>query len=187
MATRKATTTRAFFLELVLDLVIFATCAIICLLVFAEARTESVRSAALSQLGVEAQEVAELFRLGSGDTTAIATSIAALPNAQQDGDIITWYYDRELSPTTDDKAYFVLACAIDESQPVRQAHITLDEGETRLFTYDVSSWAERTGQVSHENPGGTPAPSSSGGGSSSGDSSSGGSSDGGSSSGGGGS
>jgi uncharacterized membrane protein YgcG len=179
MATRKATTTRAFFLELVLDLVIFAICAIICLLVFAEARTESVRSAALSQLGVEAQEVAELFRLESGDTATIATSIAALPNAQQDGDTIIWYYDRELSPTTDDGAYFVLACAIDESQPVRQAHITLDEGETRLFTYDVSSWTGGTGQVSHDNPGGTSAPSPSGGDSSGSDSSGGGSSGGG--------
>ncbi|MDR1184670.1 MAG: hypothetical protein LBK67_07735 [Coriobacteriales bacterium] len=142
MATRKATTTRAFFLELILDFVIFAICAIICLLVFAEARTESVRSAALSQLGVEAQEVAELFRLESGNTTSITTSIAALPNAQQDGDTITWYYDRELSLTTEDEAYFVLACVIDESQPVRRAHITLDEGEMRLFTYDVSSWSK---------------------------------------------
>jgi uncharacterized membrane protein YgcG len=174
MATRKPTTTRAFFLELVLDLVIFAVCAIICLLVFAEARTESVRSAALSQLGTEAQEVAELFRLESGDTAAIAASLAALPNAQQDGDIITWYYDRELSPTTDDKAYFVLACAIDESQSVRQAHITLDEEETRLFTYEVSSWARGAGQASRENPGETSAPSSQGGGSQGGGSLSGG-------------
>jgi hypothetical protein len=136
MSARKPTTTRAFFLELVLDLVIFAICAIICLMVFAEARTESVRSAALSQLGAEAQEVAELFRLGSGDTA----SIAALPNARQEGDTITWYYDRELSPTTDDKAYFVLACVVDKTSVVRQARITLNEESTQLFAYDVSDY-----------------------------------------------
>ncbi|MDR2106384.1 MAG: hypothetical protein LBP24_03145 [Coriobacteriales bacterium] len=133
---RKATTTRALFLELVLDLVIFAVCAIICLHVFAEAHRESTRSAALSQLGVEAQEVAELFKAGADDTEALA----ALPSAQQEGGTVRWYYSQTLSPVSSEDAYFTLSCTIDDSQPVKQALIALDEGSTQLFAYDVRSY-----------------------------------------------
>jgi hypothetical protein len=136
MSARKTTTTRAFFLELVLDFVIFAICAAICLMIFAEARSESVRSAALSQLGLEAQEIAELFRSGTDD----AEQIAALPDAQRDGDAVVWYYNRELLSTTGDRAYFTLTCAIDETQLVKQARITLSEGETQLLEYTVSAY-----------------------------------------------
>jgi Tfp pilus assembly protein PilE len=138
---RKATTTRALFLELVLDLVIFAVCAAICLQVFAEARLESVRSAALSQLGIEAQEVAELFKSGADGEA----SLASLRNAERDGETITWYYNQELLPVASEDASFVLTCAIDDSQRVRQARITLSENSTQLFAYDVSSYRSAGG------------------------------------------
>jgi Tfp pilus assembly protein PilE len=133
---RKARTTRAFFLELVLDLVIFGICAVISLMVFAEARTESLRSAALSQLGLEAQKIAEQFRSGNEGTAALA----ALPNAQKEGDSVIWYYDRDLTPTTDSEAYFTLTCAIDETASLRKAFITLDEGTMQLLSYEVSDY-----------------------------------------------
>jgi type II secretory pathway component PulJ len=60
MTARKTSTSRPLFLELVLDLLIFAVCAIICLQVFAQARQETDRSLALTQLGMEAQGGAEL-------------------------------------------------------------------------------------------------------------------------------
>jgi Tfp pilus assembly protein PilE len=134
-ATRRATT-RALFLELVLDLVIFTVCAVICLQVFTNAHLQSSQSAALSHLGIEAQEVAELFRRDGGDTT----SLASLRDARQEGNTISWYYDREFLPVADDQAQFTLRCVIDDSRPVRQAQITLSEGSTRLLTYDVSSY-----------------------------------------------
>jgi Tfp pilus assembly protein PilE len=143
MSARKATTTRALFLELVLDLVIFAICAVICLQVFASAHLESSRSAALSRLGIEAQEIAELFKAGSDDASADA--LAVKPFAQQDGDTIAWHYRQDLSPATDDDAYFTLACTVDDSQPVAQARITLTEGSTQLFVYDVSSYRPANG------------------------------------------
>lgn len=136
MSARKPTTTRALFLELVLDLVIFSVCAIICLQVFASAHLESVRSAALSQLGIEAQGIAELFKSGSGDVA----SLASLPAAQREGDTVVWYYDQDLFATTKDEAHFVLTCVVDESQPVKEAHIILNEGSERLFEYKVSSY-----------------------------------------------
>jgi Tfp pilus assembly protein PilE len=146
-AVRKATTTRALFLELVLDLVIFAVCAVICLQVFAEAHLESARSAALSQLGIEAQEVAELFKAGADDIEALA-AIAALPGAQQEGDTVRWYYAQDLSPASGEDVRFTLSCTIDGSQPVKQARIVLDEGSMELFAYDVKSYRSTGGEGS---------------------------------------
>jgi hypothetical protein len=155
---RRAAITRALFLELVLDLVIFAICAVICLQVFGAARVESTRSAALSQLGIEAQGLAELFKASYGDTAALE----ALPNVQREGDALVWYYDQNLLPVdgaggadgtdgasgTDgvgDRSYFVLRCTVDNTGAVKQARITLLEGATPalatpLFEYQVSSY-----------------------------------------------
>jgi Tfp pilus assembly protein PilE len=136
MSARKSTTTRALFLELVLDLAIFSVCAIICLQVFASAHLESVRSAAFSRLGTEAQEIAETFKAGADDVAALASR----PASQREGDAVVWYYDQDLAPTSRDEAYFVLTCVVDDSQPVKQARITLREGTEQLFEYEVSSY-----------------------------------------------
>jgi Tfp pilus assembly protein PilE len=136
MSARKASTSRALFLELVLDLVIFAVCAVICLQVFAGARLESARSAALSQLGTEAQEIAEMFKSGA-DSAALVT---VLPDATREKGTITWYFDQNLSSVPDDQAHFILTCVIDESRPLRQAKIVLAEGSQQLFEYNVSSY-----------------------------------------------
>jgi Tfp pilus assembly protein PilE len=136
MSARKATTTRALFLELVLVLVIFAICAVICLQVFASARLESARSAALSRLSIEAQEIAEVFKSGADEDALLA----ALPAARQEGGVIVCAYDRDLLLVSSDQAYFTLTCVIDNSQPVKKARIVLTEGSTELFVYDVSSY-----------------------------------------------
>jgi Tfp pilus assembly protein PilE len=136
MSARKATTTRALFLELVLVLVIFAVCAVICLQVFASAHLESARSAALSRLSIEAQELAEVFKSGADETTLLA----ALPAARQEGDVIICAYDQNLSPVSGGQGYFTLTCVIDDSQPVKKARIVLAEGSTELFVYDVRSY-----------------------------------------------
>jgi hypothetical protein len=136
MSARKSTTTRALFLELVLDLAIFSICAIICLQVFAGAHLESVRSAAFSRLGIEAQEIAEAFKSGTDDVATLALR----PASQREGDAVVWYYDQDLSPTSRDEAYFILTCVIDDSQSVKQARITLREGADQLFEYEVSSY-----------------------------------------------
>jgi Tfp pilus assembly protein PilE len=128
---------RALFLELVLDLVIFALCATICLQVFAQARLESQRSEALSQLGIEAQQVAETFKSGVFDSAALAQRSDA---SSREGDTLLWYYDRDCLPVTRDEAYFTLRCVIDASQPVRQARISLAEDSVELFAWEVSRY-----------------------------------------------
>jgi Tfp pilus assembly protein PilE len=146
MSKHKASSSRVLFLELILDLVIFAICAAVCLQVFAEARREADRSEAITQLGIEAQEVGELFKSGQSD----ATSLAAKTHASSEGDTLTWYYDQKLNVTSGDKAFFVMTCVIDTTQPVKVATITLTEttlaeGTENLFSYDIRSYQPRGG------------------------------------------
>ena len=144
---RKASTSRAIFLELVLDLLIFAVCAVICLQVFAHAYRESVRSTAISELGVEAQQIAEQFKAGNGQLSAIEA--ATYPNSYQDGDRVFLYYDQELNAAGADDAHFILSCEIDSSQPLKQAKIVLTEviggSSSQLFAFDVSSYQLASG------------------------------------------
>ncbi|MDR2587102.1 MAG: hypothetical protein LBC23_02420 [Coriobacteriales bacterium] len=169
MGTRKAmvtpphrtAVTRALFLELTLDLVIFAICAVICLQVFGAARVESTRSAALSQLGIEAQERAELFKAQGGQTSALAD----LPGAHQEDGALVWYYDQNLLPVSGvgegsavegadggNRPYFTLRCDFiaEQDDPVQKARITLLEGSTpatatTILEYQVSAYQLGTG------------------------------------------
>jgi Tfp pilus assembly protein PilE len=125
-----------------LDLAIFAICAVICLQVFTQAHIESSRSAAQSQLGIEAQRVAELFKMEGNDAEALASKL----NADRSGNTLSWYYDHDLQAVgTADKAHYTLTCVIDDSRAVKVAKITLMEGSTLLLEYDVSSYAMRGG------------------------------------------
>lgn len=144
---RRASTSRAIFLELVLDLLIFAVCAVICLQVFAYAYGESVRSTAISELGIEAEQIAEQFKAGDGKLSAI--DAASYPNSRQEGSTFFLYYDQKLNAASSDNAYFILSCAIDSSQPLKQAKIVLVETagdtSTQLFEFNVSSYRLSSG------------------------------------------
>jgi hypothetical protein len=80
---------RAFFLELVVDIAIFAFCAVIALQVFVQARVSSDESAALTHLSLEAQQVAETFKVlgaGPGLATALDASTGTSAGARADVD-----------------------------------------------------------------------------------------------------
>jgi len=141
MAVYKATSSRSFFLELVLDILIFTICALICLQVFAQAHLESSRSAAQSQLGIEAVRVAELFKAGNTDTN----SLAVLLEAERDGNTLSWYYSKDLDAVTKGEAFYTLTCVIDDSQVVKLAKITLSEGPLQLLEFEVSTYSLRGG------------------------------------------
>ncbi|MCL1847809.1 MAG: hypothetical protein FWF91_07595 [Coriobacteriia bacterium] len=155
---RRPSSSRAFFLELVLDMVIFVICAVICLQVFAQARVESARSAAQTQLGIEAQQLAEYFKAGHSDLDSLLSVMSNTPEGAirclNDGDpkveragstaySLTWYFDQELQPVdteTAGAAVYILTCAVDTSQLVKTATITLMEGRRTLLQYEVSRY-----------------------------------------------
>ncbi|MDR2714121.1 MAG: hypothetical protein LBB42_01135 [Coriobacteriales bacterium] len=89
--TAQTVRSRAFFLELALNIVIFTFCALITMQVFIEARTLSQQSSALSHLSLEAQTTAELFKTTGGDVDAL---LASLENAQlANGGLMNDYAD----------------------------------------------------------------------------------------------
>lgn len=136
MALQKTSLSRAFFLELVLVFVIFAVCAIICLQVFGASERERVRSMAMTELGITSQQIAETFKADGGEIGGLDF----IDQAVSQGDSYIWYYDKNLEPVQGEKAYFTLtfeAGVFDETAGIETARITLSEGSTELFGYDV--------------------------------------------------
>jgi len=128
---------RALFLELMLDVLIFAICALVCLQVFASAKTSSSQSNAYASLGIEAQSIAEDFSACKGDAAILAGHF----NADLDGSTITLYYDKDLNRVqAGDDVVYLLRCEIDASAPLKEAHITLTQGSEQLFGFTVCSY-----------------------------------------------
>ena len=158
---QKTSSSRAFFLELVLDLVIFVICAVICLQVFAQAHIESSRSAAQSQLGIEAQLLAENFKAGYQDTDSLAARMGELHGVDPqvwtdegsmvilksliDNDYVGWFYDRDLQLTNAEEATYCLCCSFYDTRSIRYAVIMLydREDDSLLLSYPVGSYTLR--------------------------------------------
>ncbi|MDR0501170.1 MAG: hypothetical protein LBG97_08045 [Coriobacteriales bacterium] len=102
--TAIASRSRAFFLELLLCLAIFAICAAIALQVFAEAHLVSERSSALSHLNIEVQSAAEKFKL-FGDSQSFNEAIGT---SRDDNNMLTCYYTSDYVRTTDTDAPYVI-------------------------------------------------------------------------------
>jgi Tfp pilus assembly protein PilE len=152
MIKGNSSSSRAFFLELVLNLVIFAFCAAVCLQVFAQAKLASDRSAALSHLSIEAQTVAENFKAANGDLAKLADALGA---TEVDGQALWLYYDADFERVTNpDDAAHTLLCSIEGSTRVKVAHIeiyssidtdpdTHDQGA--LFSLEVKKYVPQGG------------------------------------------
>lgn len=138
MARIKTPMSRAFFLELVLAFAIFAATASICLQVFAQANNESTRSAAITEIGIKSQQVAEEFKAQGGDIETLRAS----SNAECLDNMLVWYYDEGLNQASADSAHFTLTCYIENFSEVKVATLALVEGERELFKYDVSKYPQ---------------------------------------------
>jgi Tfp pilus assembly protein PilE len=136
MSTHAGSQSRAFFLELVLNLVIFALCAAVCLQVFVNAKLVSEHSSALSHLSIEAQMVAESFKSSNGDAAALAAAFGA----HKDGSSLTIYYDGEFQPVATASAPYHIRCDIDDATPLKTAVITVYRDQDVLFTLEAKRY-----------------------------------------------
>ncbi|MDR3307730.1 MAG: hypothetical protein LBS58_02370 [Coriobacteriales bacterium] len=141
MSSRPPAPSRAFFLELVLNLVIFSLCAAVCLQLFVSAKLASDESAALSNLAIEAQVVAEAFKSLDGDIDAVALSL----DAQRDGDALLLYYDEEFKPVDAASAPYLIRCDIDTGTVLRTAAITVYQGPKELFSLEAKRYVAQGG------------------------------------------
>jgi ABC-type lipoprotein release transport system permease subunit len=144
MVARKSRS-RAFMLELILDIVVFALCAVISLQVFIEARMVSAHSAALSHMSIEAQVIAETVKACDGKADAVVASLAVPDiNLEEKTDQGTsrfaLYYDKDFLRSSDSSLRYVLVCTIDTSRPVVVAHIEAYDKEDLLLNFDVKDY-----------------------------------------------
>ncbi|MCL2756743.1 MAG: hypothetical protein FWD43_01520 [Coriobacteriia bacterium] len=139
---------RAFFLEFVLDLVVFALCAIISMQVFFEARMTSNQSSALSHMAIEAQIIAETFKAKDGNAEAIVSAVRSMNTSSasgsvmviEEGKLITIYYDRDFKLTTKDDASYRIECRIDSSGAVKIAHIAVYDRTKEIFSLEARDY-----------------------------------------------
>ena len=148
---------RAFFLELILDIVAFTICAIISVQVFIEARSESDQSSALSHLSIEAQIVAETFKASDGDVDKMLSSLdkafnttfqdpAAGPDVTSQDPatafVIVRYYDSSFTPVANgaDSRYLLRCMVSTLPSGIKVADITVFSNDVEIYSLEVSSY-----------------------------------------------
>ncbi len=93
-----------FLMELILNCLIFAIAAAICLSLFVQGHLESRDSTALSNATIEAQRVIETAKMTEGDTATLATIL----QAQTEADQLTLYYDEAWQEVSAEQAVYTL-------------------------------------------------------------------------------
>jgi type II secretory pathway pseudopilin PulG len=143
MALNRAVThppqSRAFFFEMLLNMLIFALCAVVALQVFVEAKVSIDRSAALTQLTLQAESLAEAYKSTNGEIS----HLAGVWGIKADGQPVTEYYDADLNPTVSANAKYSLVCMITKQEPISIGTITAYEEGEELFSLEVKNYQAR--------------------------------------------
>ena len=146
---------RAFLLELLLNMLIFALCAVIALQVFVEGKLVTDESAALSRLTLDAQDLAGHYKVSSGDVSELASSAVRGGQGELSGDAtVTFYYDSSLEPSDAANARYRLvlaptafatqtASAGDRLSAITITGYTLEE---ELFSFEVVNYQSQGGR-----------------------------------------
>ncbi len=136
----KTPRSRAFFLELILNLLIFSLCAVVALQVFVESKLSIEESAAITQLSLDAQSLAEEFKATGGKLEGMSPTSG--------GSDITYYYDSNLVLTDAEHARYSLVITNASQRENGVAAITIDAyaGEKLLFSLQGASYQPREGR-----------------------------------------
>jgi len=133
---------RAFFLELLLNMLIFALCAAVTMQVFAEGKLTTDEAAALTTLTLNAESLAETYKALDGDLDSLTLFHGGqeVTGELTGAGALVYYYDRDLELTTAENARNILVLS-----PVASGHdlvetieITGYAGEDELFSFEVS-------------------------------------------------
>ena len=147
---------RAFFLEFLLNMLIFALCAVIALQVFVQGKLVTDQSAALSTLTLDAKDLAGYYKVTNGDVKELASVEikGAVGELASDGSL-TYYYSRSLQPSEAEDARYRLvltstspapsaASSSGLSSPLStmqiSAYVDASEAEEELFSFEVVNY-----------------------------------------------
>lgn len=107
---------RAFFLELIINVVIFALCAVVVLQVFVEAKLSTDESAALTTLTLHAETLAETYKVFDGELDALMLFAASeeVRGELTDKGALVFYYNSALELSSADDARYRLVLSPSE-------------------------------------------------------------------------
>ncbi len=141
---------RAFFLELLLNMLIFALCAVVVVQVYAEGKLATDESAALTTLTLEAETLAETYKTTHGDLGVLAQSMSEreIPGEYSDKDTLAYYYDNDLKPSGAEDARYslILTPSTGASDLVHVIVIAAYDGEDQLFSIEVAQYLPEEGR-----------------------------------------
>lgn len=126
---------RSFLVELLVNCLLFAVAAAICIAIFSHGNVTGKKSAALSMAVAEAQNMAESVKASGGDLQALST----LLDTREEGGAYTLRYDagwRRLPDGAD--AVYELRAVIDvDGQNMLQADISVADKEGMIYILRV--------------------------------------------------
>lgn len=136
---------RAFILELLLNMLIFALCAVVALQVFVEGKLTSDESAALTKLTLEAQTIAEEFKASDSEFEVVAQ--AHEYGVQNPDGSTSYYYDSNLEPSGTETASYrlIVMQASAQDDPVKRIEIAGYDGDRELLNFEVTRYQAREG------------------------------------------
>jgi hypothetical protein len=144
----KTPRSRAFFLEMLLNMLLFALCATVLVQVFAQARITSDESSALTQLSFDAQNLAEHYKATGGDLQALNAALG-LPGGSVSADIVlSYHYDSSFAPVAADEARYrlVVTPIVGSTLPtviIEAYDNELEDSHVPLLSYRVSQYQAR--------------------------------------------
>ncbi len=134
--------TRYFLIEIIINCLIFAISAAVCLALFVNGFIESRDSRALSVAVLESQSVAETIKATSGDTEKLAELLGTSP----DGETLKLHYDSDWARTDAPNIAYTLTVTQDMTDNMLTATVQVtDENGTLIYSLDVVKYLGGTG------------------------------------------
>lgn len=141
----KNSSSRAIFLELLLNFVLFTICMAVCLQIFAQAYTTSNRSRSIARASVVAQSIAASFKAAEGDLS----QLEQLHGGTLDESGALWLeYDQDWEPSQLPGQYRVCVQPVSSENGLHTALISCKERkdqESEILSLQVSRFAAEEG------------------------------------------
>ncbi|MDR1359288.1 MAG: hypothetical protein LBJ48_08085 [Coriobacteriales bacterium] len=147
---------RAFFLEFLLNMLIFAACAVVALQVFAQGRIATDESAALTILTLDAETLAETYKVGNEELGQLASSLedSGLKGELTGEGSLVYYYNNqlEISSAEDARYTLVLTPVASTGGPVGVIEIAGYDRQRQLFGFEITQYRpDGQGQILEQN------------------------------------
>ncbi len=137
-----------FLVELVINCLIFAICAAVCLSLFVLGFNDSEESRALSMATLSAQNIAEVIKACDGDEEEIKNHIMM---GEKDGVKCVYYNEDWQAVQTQEESEFYALVSIEENNGFVSSFIeVMDEEDNSVYVLEVAKYIDENGGSGNE-------------------------------------